>query len=179
MMAALATGLSPEHPREFDLGKASAVFVAIAIWLFAEIGSGKVASQADVALLRRIKDVVNEHALSFLLIQDFGASFTDRQISPIGEICSWHGVDIEFVDQKIEQAWKLTLAEFNSLNRLYAQHLGPAYRVDRLCAVPPGTDEWNMPKHLIEAVDALNSQASKAYKAFNDFDRTARIRLNL
>ena len=179
MLSALAVGLSPDESRQFDIGKTAAFILALAVWLFAELGGVSNPSALDVELYRRIKGTIDEQALTFLLQHDFGASLGDKETRPVGEVCSWHGASIEFRDSKIQKSWDVCRNRFETLNRLYAQYLGPTTKVDRLSVIPPGTDEWNVPEYLMQAVEALNSAASDSYRLFNEFDRVAKDRLNL
>lgn len=179
MMAALAIGLLPDQSRPFDLEKAAAIVLAVVVWLFSEIGEPREASSSDSSLYQRIKALMDEPALTFLHLHDFGASLRDSQINPVGEICSWHGADTEFRDPKIQKAWRVCRAKFEALDRLYGEKLGPTNHPNRLSAIPPGTDDWNTPQHMLEAVSQLNAVASDAYDLFNNFDRKARGRLNL
>ncbi|WP_309752234.1 hypothetical protein [Novosphingobium sp.] len=179
MVAALVLGLSPDQSRPFDLGKAVPIAVAVVIWLFSEIGGQGAVSASDIALYQRIKGLIDEPALTFLSQHDFGASLRDSETYPVGEICSWHGAGTEFRDSKIQKEWSVCRAKFEALNRLYAEKLGPTNYLSRLSAIPPGTDDWNTPQYLSDAVSELNALASDTYKLFNNFDRKARSRLNL
>jgi hypothetical protein len=179
MVAALVNGLSPDQSRQFDAGKAATVLVAVVVWLYSELAGASQPSNVDVELYRRIKELMNDEALTFLKDHDFGGSLHDSKTSPVGEICSWHGANNEFRDSKIQKAWQACQTRINILGRHYAHHLGPMHRSDRLSAIPPGTDDWDTPEHLRKAIVELNQSASDSYQAFNDFDRIARNRLNL
>lgn len=179
MMAALVNGLGPDTSRPFDFEKAATVALAAMVWLFAEIGNQVTASESDINLYKRAKAIMDDAALSFLRHHDFGGSLRDSQTSAVGVICSWHGADAEFLDPKVQIVWQSFRLKLEALNRLYAEKLGPSANPDRLSAVPPEIDEWNLPNHVSDAIVALNEGASQAYEAFNSFDRVARKRLNL
>jgi hypothetical protein len=179
MATAIVNGLSPDQSRPFDAGKAATIVAAAVVWLFSEIGGRKAPSASDVALYQRIKALMDESALSFLQQHDFGASIRDSQIVSVGEICLWHGADTEFRDPKIQKEWRDCRAKLGVLNRLYVEKLYPTNNPGRLSAIPPETDDWNTPQHLLDAVGQLNSSASEAYESFNSFDRIARNRLDL
>ncbi len=179
MFGALINGLAPDSARPLDLGKAATVFIAAVVWLYAELGASNVPSAADVALYQRIKSVIDSTALSFLRDHDFGASIRDLQTQPVSEICSWHGADAEFQDKEIQKSWSLCRERFETLNRNYAEILGPTHNPNRLAAIPPGTHDWDIPQHLQDNVARLNNNGSDAYRNFIDFDRLARKRLNL
>lgn len=179
LIAALVVGLWPDPNRPFDPEKAGAILVAVVLWLYAELGGAPSPSKLDIELHRRIKEVMDDSALTFLRDHDFGGSLRDSQTQPIGIVCSWHGANAEFRDTKVQAAWASCREKMKVLDRLYAEHLNPTHRGDRLTAVSHNSDEWNIPRHILEAIDALNLAAAATYKSFNDFDRIARNRLNL
>jgi hypothetical protein len=101
MISAVIVGFAPDTSKAFDLEKAAAIAMAAVVWLYSELGGSSYPSKLDIELHQRIKNVMNDEALTFLKDHDFAVSLHDSKTSPVGEICSWHGAGVEFRDPKI------------------------------------------------------------------------------
>ena len=177
---AVLNGLWPDHSREIDPTKLIACIVAGCAWLAAELASAVTkASNHDIALFERIRNVMDDDALTFLLNHDFSNNLHTRFTDPVNTIAEWHGPNYMFNDKAIQKKWDTLFNEIADLSNLYGKTLVNTDREGVLTAWLLGFSRHDQPPHAHAEVKVLNDAASSVYRNFGDFVLFVRKRLDL
>lgn len=173
-------GLLPDYPRPIASEKLIACVIAGTAWLAAEFASATAKiSNHDVALFKRITDVLDDDALTFLINHDFHNYTYIVNTLPVTEISYWHGPSVMFNDRAIQKKWAKLFASIISLSRLYGSNLVNRGGDGRLTAWHDGFSMKEQPKQAYEEIRQLNESAAALYTECGEFIMFARDRLSL
>jgi hypothetical protein len=177
---ALLVGLWPDHPRNIDPAKLVACILTGSAWIASELASAvpKV-SEHDRGLFRRITEILNDDALTFLMQHDFAINFNTAYTAPVIEISEWHGPQYQFNDSAIQKRWVKLWSRILSLSNLYGSNLVSTDNIHVLTAWHIGFDRHSQPPQAHKEIKDLNDGAHAVYIEFDKFVRYTRRRLAL
>lgn len=178
---AMLNGLWPDHARAIDPAKLILCVTSGLAWLVAELASAATkVSNHDIALFERINNVMDNHALTFLLEHDFSNDFHVRETEPVNAVATWHGPNFMFNDKAIQKRWQVLFDKLLNLSNLYGSTLvNTEHSVERMTAWLLGFPRNAQPAHAHAEVQALNDAASDVYGEFGEFALYVRRRLDL
>jgi hypothetical protein len=177
---AILVGLWPDHVRNIDPAKLVACILTGSAWIVAELASAvpKV-SEHDRSLFRRITDILDDDALTFLMQQDFANNLNTAYTNPVNEIAEWHGPQYQFNDMAIQKRWAKLWNKIAHLSDRYGSNLITTDNVNILTALHLGFDRHNQPPQAHKEIRELNDGAHAVYTEFDRFVRYTRRRLGL
>ena len=178
LVAAVTAGLWPDHAREPDGGKITAVAVAAIAWLFAALAGAGKPREHDVKLFETFRTALKERDRRFLADQDFHNSFPAKGFEGLNDIAHWEGVAFEFVDARMQARWALVHAKVTAFIQLLAMNTGPVGgNVAMFTAHPTQGDPENPAEWTQKAIDQLNADATALHAQLEAFERYGRQRL--
>ena len=86
MGVAIAVGLWNGHEGDIDPVRLGAVVTTTLAWLAAEVASGRKPSDHDIALFKRIVELLSDSTTDFIRDHDFGQSFNGQLQAGLSEI---------------------------------------------------------------------------------------------
>lgn len=132
----------------------------------------------DVELLLRVREQITEELTNFLRHHDFGISFYDRVLGGMYEVANWKGGRFEFIDEKVQVAFKDVQRLSDDLGRVIAQKTYPLERNSEKQTVHRcGSGDWDIPDDVREAITELNTISTDLVEAVDNFERISRNRI--
>lgn len=178
--AALAVGLWPDHARNIDPMRLSACILTGFAWLAAELASAVTkVSNHDIALFERIRNIINDEALTFLREHDFAHYTHVRSTEPMNQIAEWHGPNFMFNDRAIQRRWNTLFYKIVALSHRYGDSLITTDKEHLLTAWHVGFERHNQPQRAHDEVNGLNEAAHDLYREYGEFVLFVRKRLDL
>lgn len=179
MAVAISAGLWHGHTGDVDPVRLGAVVTTAIAWLAAEVASGRKPSKHDVALFRRIVELLPEGTTDFLRNQDFHNTFHGHHQNGLFELAAWEGTRHEFVDDALQKRWRVVHAQIGKLATELAVAAGPIGAGPLFTAHPQIGDRDNPIPAVQKRIDTLNREAGATSLAIDAFEKFARKRLRL
>jgi hypothetical protein len=179
MAVAIAAGLWHGHTGEVDPVRLGAVVTTTLAWLAAEIASGRKPSEHDLALFKRIIELLPEGTTDLIRNHDFHNSFHGHHQDGLFELAAWEGARYQFLDSVLQRRWAAVHAQIGRLTKELVTAVGPVGAGPLFTAHPQIGDRDNPEPWVQDRIDTLNREASATSKIIDAFERFARNRLRL
>lgn len=179
MGVAVAVGLWNGHEGDIDPVRLGAVVTTTLAWLAAELASGRQPSDHDVALFKRIVELLPDGTTDFIRNHDFGQSFSGQHQAGLSEIGAWEGTRYQFLDRSLQKQWAAVYAQLKVFNAALVSGTGAVGAGPLFSAHPDHSDRDNPEPWVQKHIDTLNKEAGKLSKAVDVFEKYGRNRLRL
>jgi hypothetical protein len=134
---------------------------------------------ADVELLHKFRRLIGAGNLHFLRTHDFTSGAHQRQLDPFGEMYdSWQGVHYEFQDADLSGLFIEMLEKNRKFMEIITASLYPGERNVSLLTAKTDVDRrQGTTQGTKERIRLMNSSAHELWRAAQDFERLARVKI--
>lgn len=179
MGVAIAVGLWNGHEGDIDPVRLGAVVTTTLAWLAVEVASGRKPSDHDIALFKRIVELLPDSTTDFIRNHDFGQSFNGQHQAGLSEIGAWEGTRYQFLDRRLQKQWSSVYAQLKVFNTALVLGTGPVGAGPLFSAHPDHGDRDNPEPWVQKHIDTLNTESGKLSKEVDAFEKYGRNRLRL
>lgn len=179
MGIAIAVGLWDGHEGHVDPVRLGAVVTTTLAWLAAEVASGRKPSDHDIALFKRIVELLPDSTTDLIRNHDFGQSFNGQHQAGLFAIGAWEGTRYQFLDRKLQKQWAAVYAQLKVFNAALVSGTGPVGAGPLFSAHPDHGDRDNPEPWVQKHIDTLNMESGKLSQAVDAFEKFGRNRLRL
>lgn len=140
----------------------------------------KKASEHDIQLLRRFRDLFSEGEKDFLREHDFGNSFSLNRLSGTRELADrWHGAEYEFDDVQIQEKLDPIVRDCQELLHRMTEYTDVINPHNMWTSIVPHAERAaeNFSRQTLDRIRDYNDRATKIVTEIDAFIKFARPRL--